>query len=188
MNHATLPIIALGFLTIISCGQAKETETTATEPIEVVKIQESGSYDRTKQHFEISFKIEKIDAEHYNLIAAIDLDSSCFVVSPYSPDNILLPVSLTIPLNKLLTTDSTLIEFPITTEEYDSITEEQVRYARVNTTCTQKLILNSQDDFEVSGQVDLMIEPICIPYRIDFIISNTNGELTVAKTKTTPTI
>ena len=54
-----ISIIALGFLTIISCGQASEQEVTPTKPVEVVKIQEDGPYDGTKQHFEVSFQIEK---------------------------------------------------------------------------------------------------------------------------------
>ncbi|PCI94611.1 MAG: hypothetical protein COB15_13910 [Flavobacteriales bacterium] len=185
MKYITFSLITLGILLIFSCGQAEEQEVTATEPIKEVTSQEKNTNDKNQMHFNISFQLEKVNNEHYNLIAAIDLEGGCFIISPYSPDSILLPFNLSITENNSLTTDSTLIEFPIAKEEYDSIINGQVRYVRENTTYTQKIKLNNQDDFEVAGKVTLLIEPSCVPYEIDFVISNKDGELTVIKTKTT---
>jgi hypothetical protein len=185
MKYLIYTIIILNTLFLISCGQSEEQNTTITESTKEVTSQENDPYSIAKQHFKVSFQLEKVDDEHYNLIAAINLDSGCYVISPYSPDSIFLPFELSIPENNYITTDSTLTELPTTTEEYDSIAELQVKYAKVNTTYTQKLILHSQDDFQVEGKIGLLIEPSCVPYQIDFVLSNQSGELTVTKTKTT---
>ena len=41
MKHTTRSIIALGLLTLLSCGQATEKEATAQKPIEVIKVFEN---------------------------------------------------------------------------------------------------------------------------------------------------
>ena len=130
MKYITFSLITLGILLIFSCGQAEEQEVTATEPIKEVTSQEKSPNTKNQMLFDISFQLEKVNNEHYNLIAAIDLEGGCFIISPYSPDSILLPFNLSITQNNFLTTDSTLIEFPIAKEEYDSIINGQVKYVR----------------------------------------------------------
>ncbi len=178
MKHINYSLFILSLLTLLSCGQANEEKEVAVEAID------NSSKIEEETDFNVSFEIKKIDDKHFNLVTSIELDKGCHVISPYSPDTILLPVNLIITENETFTLDSTLIEYPISTTEYDSLLETNVNYVRENTSYTQRINLNTQQDFEVNGQVELLIEPRCIPYQIDFTISNASGELTVSKTKT----
>ncbi len=182
MKYFTYSILTTSLLTLICCGQIEKKEVTEKQPPKEVPPKEN---DQKEMPFDVSFNMEKIDDNNYYLITSIKLAKGCYVISPYSLDDIFLPVSLSIAENKSIKTDSTLIEFPISVEEYDALAETQVRFVKENTTYTQKLTLTNKNDFEVTGKVELLIEPNCVPYQIDFTISNKDELITVTKTKTT---
>jgi len=78
----------------------------------------------------------------------------------------------------------TLIEIPSSVQEYDPILEEEVRFVRESTTYKRNLTIVQQDDFEVSGLVWFVLEPSCVPFQVEFIISKQAGEMSVIKTNT----
>ncbi|MFK7806739.1 MAG: hypothetical protein AB8F74_02960 [Saprospiraceae bacterium] len=137
-----------------------------------------------KESFDIKFEIEKTDKEEYFLVASIELSEDSYVVSPFSKDDTYGHFIISIAENKYLTKGTELLEIPPSTEEYDPILEEPVHFVRVNTTYKQKLKLNSTNDFKVSGLLEFLLEPACIPYDVEFLISSSSGVLEVEKVRT----
>lgn len=137
-----------------------------------------------KTPFEIELKLEQIDAKQYYVIADLALKGDDYIISPYSDDDTYLPFSMTLTKTAFLKPINNLLEDPASVAEYDPILEQMVRLVRGKTIYKQKVLLNTNDDFDVSGMIELLIEPQCIPYHIDFTIHHQSGNLSIKKTKT----
>ena len=141
-------------------------------------------YNINEQAFDVQFQIDQIGGDQYNLVATILLDDGAYIVSPFSKDSTYGHFYFTIEDTKYLISDNQLLEIPKSVEEYDPIIEAPVNFVRVNTTYQQKLKLINQEDFEVAGLVEFLLEPICIPYDVEFKLTYQNGKMKVEKTKT----
>lgn len=119
------------------------------------------------------------------MIITIDLYPGSYLISPYSKDTTCAHFTISIAASGKLLIDDTLLEVPSSVEEFDSILNIPIRLIRENTKYTQKISLVEQDNFKVSGLIWFVLEPICIPYEIGFIISYNSGEMKVKKTSTT---
>lgn len=133
--------------------------------------------------FEINLDIDKSNDTQYSLTVDFKLDKGSYIISPFSKDDFYLPFSIAINESKFIQPGQ-LLEAPITVEELDTIINKQVRFVRENTTFTQNIKVLNQDDFEVTGLIEFLIEPQCIPYDVEFVISKNSGKLNVEKTKT----
>jgi len=131
--------------------------------------------------FDISFLIEKEQSDLYSLSVIFELDSGCWVVSPYSNDSVYGPTTISISDNDYLIVYDTLIEIPASVEEFDSILNMPVRFIRKKTTYKQSIRVLTKDDFEVPGSVWFVLEPHCTPKKVDFVISYRSGKMEVRK-------
>jgi hypothetical protein len=134
--------------------------------------------------FDMKVDIEQIAGNQYELAATIELENGSYVVSPYSEDDIYLHFSISIPDNDNLIADDKLLEIPASVPEIDPILNIPVRFIRGTTTYKQKIELTTENDFEVSGLIEFLVEPSCVPYDVEFTASYNSGVMTVKKTKT----
>ena len=134
--------------------------------------------------FDIELKIDEVDKDQYDLSATIELEGESYVNSPFSKDEIYGHFEISIEETDKFQLTEQLIESPNSVEEYDPIVEMPVRFVRENTTYKQRLSKLSQNDFEVAGLIEFVLEPSCVPYDVTFTISNNSGVLAVKKMKT----
>lgn len=135
------------------------------------------------KHFEITFDIDQEKNREASLSFEVAIDSGHYFVSPHSEgfhQRLIFSIEDTDSL--LLTSE--LIEYPLTSEEYDKLSDKKGKFVRENTTYKQHLIINAQNDFEVSGLIWLEMLPNGQPYEIRFVVSNRSGKLMIEETST----
>jgi hypothetical protein len=177
-------LVLLVFMACTSENQPAD-QTQEKQPAEKVQKLIIDEDEVTDEPFGIEFQIKPIRDNEFELAVSIILDSGSYVVSSSSEDNFYGHFEISINPSDHLILDHTVSESPNSIEEFDPILKRNVKFVRVNTTFKQQLMVTSQNDFEDSGSVWFMLEPICIPYNVGFSISSDQGELKVAKTKTT---
>jgi hypothetical protein len=144
---------------------------------------ENNSSETMLKPFDIQLDMEKLDGNEYELAVAIKLNKGDYIVSPFSTDGVYGTFSLVIPKTSYLKVDKRLSENPESLPEIDPIINKPVRFVRVNTTYKQKMKVTNEEDFEVSGLIELLLEPSCVPYDMEFKLSYKSGELIAKKTK-----
>lgn len=135
------------------------------------------------RHFEITFDIDQEENGEASLTFEVALDSGYYFVSPHS-EGFHQRLIFSIENTGSLLLNGGLIEDPLTGEGYDRLSDKQGRFVRENTTYNQNLIIDSQNDFEVSGLIWLEMRPSAHPYEIKFVVSNKSGKLMIEKTST----
>jgi len=134
--------------------------------------------------FDIKLQIDGVGENLYNLATTIVLKNGSYVISPFSKDDIYGHFSISIAKSDALIVRETMLEMPNSIEEFDSIIEKPVKFVRVNTSYKQQVKVMTKEEFEVSGLIEFVLEPSCVPYDVEFIISQHSGKLQVKKTKT----
>jgi hypothetical protein len=135
--------------------------------------------------FDIKFQVDKVDEEQYSFSTSLELDSGAYVVSPFSEDEFYGPFQISILDSRHLFVDESLLEIPKSVEENDPYINVPVRFVRENTVYKQNIKLLTEEDFEVSGLIEFILEPSCKPYSVEFILSYHSDTMTIEKTKTT---
>lgn len=135
------------------------------------------------RHFEITFEIDQELSGEASLTFEIVIDSGYYFVSPHS-EGFHQRLRFSIEDTDSLLLNGELIEYPLTLEEYDNLSDKHGKFAWKNTTYIQNLIIGSQNDFEVSGLIWLEMLPNGQPYEVRFVVSNKSGKLTIEKTST----
>ena len=139
--------------------------------------------EKVSETFDVGLQIDEVNGKSY-LVTTIELGADSYVVSPYSEDTIYGHFEVSIEETNHLIMDKTPLEIPSSVMEFDPILESQVRFVRENTTYKQQLKVSAKEDFEVSGAVWFVLEPSCKPYKVKFVISSHDGEITVEKIST----
>lgn len=137
-----------------------------------------------EETFDIDLQLDELKDGKYNLGVTIKLDGESYVVSPYSEDSIYGHFNISIPETAHFVIENDLLEIPNSVREFDPIIEMPVNFVRENTTYRQQIKVLSKDDFEVTGVIWFLLEPICIPYEVEFVLSHRSGKMEVKKTKT----
>lgn len=171
-------IASLCLCSVFGCGESTQPVSL---PQKVVQVEEQTLIDSS---FNILLETEKIDQDQFRLATTIELSDSSYVISPYSQDDIYGHINIGIRDHSNLIVGESLLEIPSSVEEFDPILEKPVRFVRENTTYQQDLQVVGEDDFDISGSVWFVLEPSCVPYEVEFIISYHAGEMTIEKTNT----
>ncbi len=132
--------------------------------------------------FGLSLDIEKNVAD-YSLVVDLKLKPGDYVISPFSKDGFYGQVDISLSESDQLSKGKSLLEIPKSTAEFDPIISQAVNFVRQSTIYKQELKLISSEDFEVPGKIWFLLEPICIPYQVDFLITHQSGVLTIKQTK-----
>jgi len=168
----------------ISCGADKDSSINSNEDVKNDVLEIIEGQKLVDELFDIDFQIEKLENNQYNLVVTIELNSGSYIISPYSEDSTYGQFNISIADSGALILGDTLLETPNSIEEYDSVLERTVKIVRQTTTYKQKISVDEQDDFEIPGLIWFVLEPICIPYEVGFVISYSSGEMQIKKTRT----
>ena len=175
MNKAfPLFFLFLGIASSIACHHSNKT-VTDTKP------KESKIIDST---FDIQLKVEELENGDYYLVAAVELYDGSFIISPFSEDDFFSPFNMEITKSDFIISENTLLEIPVSLPEIDPIINKPVRFVRDKTTYKRNLIVVEKEDFEVNGLIEFVLEPSCVPYDLEFVISQKAKKLFVKKTNT----
>ncbi|MEJ6736919.1 MAG: hypothetical protein QNK84_07765 [Flavobacteriales bacterium] len=182
MKNITLALIVIS--TLISCGQASNEliqEPLITENIAPITVSEAEEVNKNKDPYNITFDIEKTEKDEYNLVVNMMLFDGAYFLAPAS--DIMFRGRFDISLNETesIQLDSNYFEFPFPALESDPFGNGPIMVQRANSTYKKKIIINTAEDFEISGLVVFTIEPKCTLEKIAYTISSKSGELTVTK-------
>lgn len=134
---------------------------------------------QNKVPFDFQFEIESLDDNQYFLVATLELGEEDYTISPLSPDTFYMHVGVHLEATKNLVDDNTLIEIPASKPEIDPILNYPVHFVRGKTTYKKKLEVTSKNDFEINGMMEFLLEPICIPYQVKFIMEQNAEKLSI---------
>lgn len=141
----------------------------------------------TEKGFDLTLQLEEAENGDYYLSAALELDKGSYVISPFSEDTTYGHFGIDIADNHHVIADEPVLEIPASVDEFDDFLERRVKFVRVNTTYKQKVKVVTEDDFDIPGMIFLLVEPQCVPYEVEFTLSNRSGKMSVAKTSTSTT-
>ena len=144
-----IKFLALSFL-LLNIGGTNDYQQSTTQ---------NDESERSKESFDIKLQVDKITKDQYNLDVTIELENGSYVISPYSKDDIYGHFGISIPNNSNLSPDKTLLEIPSSVEEHDPILDQPVKFVRGNTIYKQRLKITNQNDFEVKGLIEFVLEP-----------------------------
>lgn len=140
--------------------------------------------EKTQEPFGVSFQLDRVEDNIYNLSVNIELEKGTYIISPFSKDTTYGQFEISIPENEYFSVYKEITETPNSVEEIDEVLKTPVKFVRVNTTYQKKIRLTSKAMFEVNGMLELLLEPSCVPYDIPFTISIHSGKLKVDKKNT----
>jgi hypothetical protein len=172
--------VLLTFATLLACSTENE-DSVSEETAEVAQNEDTPT---TTNSYSLDLEISKVNEEEYDLNVTIDPEEGSYVVSPFSQDTILGKFEVSIDDNANMIADGNLSESPNSVEEFDEALEENVRFAKEKTTYTQRLKLQTQDDFSVKGSVWFVYEPQCTLEEINFMITYKGREMSIEELKT----
>jgi len=180
MNKLIIPFV---LLISMSCRIDKKQSLKAKDiaKLEIPKISistvENNVKTITDELYTLQFKIEKTENNKHNLVIDIKLHNGSHFISPNATRDFKGKFYMDLGSYKDLSFNGNIIEIPRSVEENDShpFTNGLVNWVRVNTTYTQPLNIQSEDDFEVFGRIRFTIEPRCTLEEIPFAISYKNG-------------
>ncbi len=182
-------IIAIIFMTCISCNSKKQetkntianTNMNITSPLlYAMNANNTSSYNYSSP-YDIFIDIKKIKSNNYNLVVKMELNNGSIYISPNSVRDFKGKFSLKINESDKFEKTSNLIEKPLSVETYDyhPFVQGNVNWVKNNTTYTQKLKLNSEENFKVSGYIQFTIEPRCTLEKIPFVIIHEKGKMKI---------
>lgn len=177
MNRILVFVFLLLSIGSLTAYQQSNKDSTVIHNDKIEKI-------NIDKDFELQLQMEKLDNGLYDLSATISLAKGSYIISPFSTDSIYLHFAMSIPPTYYLISDNKLSETPNSIPEIDPILNEPVRFVRGKTTYKQQIKVINENDFEVSGLIEFLVEPVCVPYDVEFTISKRSGIVTVKKTKT----
>lgn len=183
-------IIPFALLLFISC-------VTDKQPVETPKLTKGEQYLLAKaklpkkasrdiingrqivsdELYTLQFKIEKTKSNQHNLVIDIDLHKGSSFISPFEEKEFLGKFYMDLGDYTNITFDGNLIETPKANSRYDGFENAQVIWVEENTSYTQALNINTEDNFEVFGRVIFTIEPRCTLEQIPFGIAYKDGKI-----------
>jgi len=131
--------------------------------------------------FNLDFSLEQKTSTSATLVMTLSLDSGDYVTSPASVQEFFGAFTLEFKDSTKISMKGDLIEFPPPVDLFFSFDDRPVK-SYVNTTILSHSIEMIEDgDFEALGTVFFVLEPICYPYEISFVVSRALGDLSVKR-------
>ena len=128
-------------------------------------------------------RVDKQQNETYQMDIQMHLKKGAYFVSPNAKGNFSGRFTLVLTENDKLQRNGAIIETPLSVEEFDNnpFVNSPINTIRVTTNYKQSFALFSKKDFEVNGYLQFTIEPRCTLEKVPFVLSYTNGKLTLKK-------
>ena len=126
-------------------------------------------------------RVDKQQNETYQMDIQMHLKKGAYFVSPNAKGNFSGRFTLVLTENDKLQRSGAIIETPLSVEEFDNhpFVNSPINTIRVTTNYKQSFALFSKKDFEVNGYLQFTIEPRCTLEKVPFVLSYTNGKLSV---------
>jgi hypothetical protein len=178
-------LLLLISISLISCNdkdiieiQAMDSAHTSTQESSII-IKESSTFDDS---IHVEFEIERIDDEFANLIIKMDLFGNTWIVSPLEENYPYGQMTINFNNNRFIAMSS-ITENPASESKSNPTWENQYKVISGKTILNQKIKLLNDEEFDLSGHIFFVLEPICTATELNFEISNKDGVLTVKQIK-----
>ena len=134
--------------------------------------------------FGLAFEVEgATGGEDATLVINLDLfQAEDWVVSTHSTDSMFGKVDVRFLDLPLLMPAGELMERPESTWEVEHFSQLDIRVLRQDTEMRLPVRATSGLDFEAKGQVFFVLEPLCMPFEVDFTVGRRAGVWTVEST------
>ncbi|MEZ4857673.1 MAG: hypothetical protein R2781_02570 [Flavobacteriaceae bacterium] len=173
------------FILSISCQTDKknfsEVVAIAENPIPATPNLNAFLLDSTAnpQPYTLTLSMETLDMDSYQLVIAIALHNDSYFVSPNAKRDFSGKFTLLLDNETHLQRTALLEEIPLSVEEYDPhpFVRGTVNWVRQNTVYKQRMVRNTETDFQVSGRLRFTIEPRCSLEQIPIVITYKNGKI-----------
>lgn len=182
MKNITLALIVITAL--ISCGNTSNElhkEQVTKEVSNPATVSEAKLANKNKDPYSITFNIEKNKKDEYSLVVNMMLFDEAYFLAPSSDIMFRGRFDISLTDSESIQLDSNYFEYPFPALESDPFGNGPIMVQRANSTYKKKIIINTAEDFEISGLVVFTIEPKCTLEKIAYTISSKSGELTVTK-------
>jgi hypothetical protein len=179
-NSKNLLTLFLIVIISIACS-SNQSETPTESQTDSLDMPLEKNATAKELPFDIKIAVEKLKADTYNLSVTMFLDEGAYFGSPFSNNSFGGLFKIEIDPDNRLIVDETLIETPASVETHDPYSNGPVNWVIEETNYKQKLAIQSDQDFKVSGVVSAVIEPICSRYEIAFELKWKKGTLSVSQ-------
>ena len=134
--------------------------------------------------FDMTFDVQTIDVDKFCLTFSLELEEGQYAISPFSEDGFYLPITISWLTPDVNFVQGRLEEIPKSVYEYDNIVDKQVRFVKQNTSYEQYFDWKVADNASIKGLIELLVEPACIPFDVNFELVSKNGNISVTKIAT----
>jgi hypothetical protein len=170
-------ILTLG--SFIACNDKAADEGQAVNS-DTLQIAEEDVMADDSIHVEL--QLEKVNAASFNLLIHMNLFGDSWIVSPLEKAYPFGEMTIEFDQNDHFVLIDSIIENPNAVYRNDPNWEAQYRVISGKTTLSQKIQLISKEDFDITGQIFFILEPICKPNGLYFKITQKDKKLTVQLT------
>ena len=134
--------------------------------------------------FGLTFEVEgATGGADATLVLDLDLfQAEDWVVSTHSTDSMFGKVDVRFLDFPLLMPAGVLTERPESTWEVEHFSQLDIRVLRQDTEMRLPVRSTSDRDFEARGQVFFVLEPLCMPFEVDFMVGRRAGAWVVERT------
>ncbi len=178
-----IPVIAL--LLAIACKVKEPASLTESAiPVLNVSMYDLPLTDREmalNHPYELAYSVEKTGKGQYRLATTMKLFGGSFYVSPHSTGDFTGKFTIEIAPNEKLKLGTDFEEIPRSKEVIDphQFVNGPVNWVTEDTRYKHRLILNSQEDFDIGGKIIFTIEPKCTLEEIPVMFKYRSGVLTI---------
>ncbi|MFK8046177.1 MAG: hypothetical protein AB8B72_11825 [Crocinitomicaceae bacterium] len=178
MRYLQLTLILSFFL--LSCASevaVKNTEVAKdTATIKPTAIITDSKMDDSVQ---VDLSIKLLNENMAELKIDMSLFGDTWIVSPLEKNYPYGEMRLELQENNFLTVTDSISEKPMSSFISDENVEEPYKVITKQSELIQKIKLKSKQNFEVSGYIFFILEPVCRPYEIYFTISHIKENIDV---------
>lgn len=181
MNHNLIYFLLI-LLFNCSCTSVNSQETASnTNELDSINMMPTHFNDdviHVDQLYTSIIRVDEVIKNEYRLSVQMNLKNGSYFISPNEKGDFTGKFIINITDPEKILVDEAIIETPLSKGELNNH-GSLVNWVRENTNYKKTLKVLSNDDFEVSGYIQFTIEPRCTLEKIPFILSNTNGKLSI---------
>jgi|GEM_PF-2330376 len=133
----------------------------------------------TVDSIQVKLQVKQIENDYFNFLIKMNMFGDSWIVSPLEKEYPYGEMTIDFDKNDHFVLLDSINETPNSIYKSDPLWKNEYKIIKGETDLKQKIRLLSITDFEVTGHIFFMLEPICKPYEIEFEISNKSGKITV---------
>jgi len=181
MNHNLIYFLLI-LLFNCSCTSVNSQETASnTNELDSINMMPTHFNDdviHVDQLYTSIIRVDRVIKNEYVLSIQMNLKNGSYFISPNEESDFTGKFIINITNPEKIIANEAIIETPLSKGELNNH-GSLVNWVRQSTNYKQTLKVLTNDDFEVSGYLQFTIEPRCTLEKIPFILSNTNGKLSI---------